>query len=59
MPGGIGAPGAAPAGSYEGYCMKCRTTRSISNPQITEMANGRKAVKGTCSVCATGIFKIL
>ena len=57
----MGAPagGGAAAGSYEGYCMKCRTTRGINGPQITEMANGRKAVKGTCSVCGTGIFKIL
>lgn len=53
------AGGEAAAGGYEGYCMKCRTTRAINSPQITEMANGRKAVKGTCSVCGTGIVKSL
>ncbi|MBI4513918.1 MAG: hypothetical protein HY702_07390 [Gemmatimonadetes bacterium] len=51
--------GARPVGAYEGYCMKCRATRAVANPQLTELANGRKAVKGTCSVCGTGIFKIL
>ena len=30
------------------YCVKCREKREIKNPQVTELKNGRPAVKGTC-----------
>jgi hypothetical protein len=43
----------------EGYCVKCKTKRKISNPQEVQMANGRPALKGVCPVCGTGMFKIL
>jgi len=35
----------------EGYCVKCKSKK--------EMKNGRKAMKGTCPTCGTGMFKIL
>ncbi|MCL4367411.1 DUF5679 domain-containing protein [Patescibacteria group bacterium] len=40
------------------YCVKCRAMREANNAQNTTMKNGKKAVKGTCSVCGTGMFKI-
>ena len=43
----------------EGYCVKCKAKRKISNPQQVKMANGRPALKGVCPVCGTGMFKIL
>ena len=43
----------------EGYCVKCKTKRKISNAQEVKMANGRPALKGSCPVCGTGMFKIL
>jgi hypothetical protein len=42
-----------------GYCVKCKTKREIKDPQIVTMKNGRKAVKGICSVCGTGMYSIL
>ena len=40
------------------YCVKCREKREIKNPQITELKNGRPAVKGTCPECGTNVFRI-
>ncbi len=44
---------------WSGYCMKCKKPVPIKDPQETTMKNGRKAVKGKCSVCGTGIYRIL
>jgi len=41
------------------YCMKCKRTREMQNPQTVTMKNGRKAQKGTCTVCGTKMFKIM
>jgi len=48
-------------GKITGYCVKCRDKagREISNAQEVTMKNGRKAVKGNCAVCSTGMYKIL
>jgi len=43
----------------EGYCVKCKTKREIQNPEEITMKNGRKAIKGTCPVCGTKLFRIL
>ena len=43
----------------EGYCVKCKSKREISNASETIMKNGRKAMKGTCPTCGTGMFRIL
>lgn len=46
-----------------GYCVKCKEKREMVNAQKVEMpAKGggtRPAMKGTCAVCSTGMFKIL
>jgi hypothetical protein len=42
-----------------GYCVKCRTKREMANAQQVTMKNGRPALKGKCSVCGTGMYKIL
>ena len=49
----------APMAADEGYCVKCKAKRKISNAQQVKMANGRPALKGVCPVCGTGMFKIL
>jgi len=41
------------------YCMKCKREREIKNPQKTTMSNGRNAVRGTCPVCGTKMFKFV
>lgn len=46
-----------------GYCVKCKEKREIVNGAEVEMpAKGgstRRAHKGVCGTCGTGIFKIL
>ncbi len=44
-----------------GYCVKCRDKagREIRDAKEIEMKNGRRAMKGVCAVCGTGMFKIL
>ena len=40
------------------YCVKCRTKREDPNAQSVTMKNGKKAMKGKCPVCGTGMYKI-
>lgn len=42
----------------EAYCVKCKRKREFEKAIPTIMKNGRKAVKGKCRVCGTGMFKI-
>ena len=42
----------------EGYCLKCRATRQISNPVSVTLKNGRPATQGKCPVCGTKITRI-
>jgi hypothetical protein len=44
--------------SYEGYCVKCREKRQFEGEEV-EMANGRRAAKGKCPICGTGMNRIL
>jgi len=45
--------------TFEGYCVKCKAKRNIENPEKVTMKNGRPAVKGKCTTCGTGMYKIL
>ncbi|NPA27299.1 MAG: type I DNA topoisomerase [Chloroflexi bacterium] len=40
-----------------GYCTRCRTQRPIQNPEPVFTRNGRPAVRGTCPVCGSTIFR--
>jgi hypothetical protein len=42
-----------------GYCVKCRKKREMVDAQKVTMKNGRPAMKGKCTVCSTGMYKIL
>lgn len=42
-----------------GYCVKCKKSQEIKDAQEVTMKNGRRAVKGKCPVCGTGMYKIL
>jgi len=42
----------------DAYCVKCRKKVEMQDPKEITMKNGRKAMKGTCPVCGTGVFKI-
>ena len=43
----------------EGYCVKCKGKREISEGKEVTMKNGRKAMKGKCPTCGTGMYRIL
>jgi hypothetical protein len=42
-----------------GYCMKEKMKREMKDTVQVTMKNGRKALKGKCAVCGTGMYKIL
>lgn len=43
----------------EGYCVKCKSKREMKDTNETVLKNGRRALKGKCSICNTNMFKIL
>ena len=46
------------AKDIQAYCVKCKSKRTVKNPEETIMKNGRPAIKGKCSVCDTKVFRI-
>ncbi len=42
----------------EGYCVKCKKKQEIKDAKEITMKNGKKAMKGSCPVCGTGMFRI-
>lgn len=43
----------------EAYCVKCKTKREMSEAKQVTMKNGRKASKGKCPKCGTGMYRIM
>lgn len=43
----------------DGYCVKCKSKKEISQAKEVKMKNGRKAMKGKCPDCGTGMYRIL
>ena len=43
----------------EGYCLKCKAKKEMKEANEITMKNGRKAMKGNCPDCGTGMFRIL
>jgi NAD-dependent SIR2 family protein deacetylase len=42
----------------EAYCVKCKAKKEIQEANEVTMKNGRKAIKGKCPDCGTGVFRI-
>ncbi len=43
-----------------GYCLKCRAKdREMKDVSEVDMGRGRKALKGVCTVCGSGMYRIL
>lgn len=42
----------------EGYCVKCKKKQEIKDAKEVTLKNGKKAMKGSCPVCGTGMFRI-
>ena len=43
----------------EGYCVKCKSKKEITEAVEVTTKNGRKAIKGKCPTCGTVMYKIL
>jgi len=43
----------------KGYCVKCKAKREMKDTKEVTMKNGRRAMKGKCANCGTGMYKIL
>lgn len=41
------------------YCVKCKQKREMKDAEQVTMKNGRPAMRGKCTVCGTGMYKIL
>jgi len=41
------------------YCVKCKAKREMKEVQTVKMKTGRDALQGKCTVCGTGMYKIL
>ncbi len=44
--------------SIEAYCVKCKQKRRMLNVTEVTLKNGRKALRGTCEVCGTNLFRM-
>ncbi|NWG09689.1 MAG: hypothetical protein HXX80_05225 [Nitrososphaerales archaeon] len=42
----------------QAFCVKCKAKREIKDPKSVKLKNGRPAIKGTCPVCGTTIYRI-
>jgi len=42
----------------EAYCVKCKAKQEMKDAKEVTMKNGRKAMKGKCPVCGTGMYRI-
>ncbi|MDA1334951.1 MAG: DUF5679 domain-containing protein [bacterium] len=42
-----------------GRCMKCKENREMKEVEEVTMKTGMLAAKGKCTVCDTGMYKIL
>ena len=42
----------------EAYCVKCKSKKEIKDVKEVTMKNGRKALKGVCPDCGTGMYRI-
>ena len=43
----------------EAYCVKCKAKKEMKDAKEVTMKNGRKAMKGCCPSCGTGMYRIM
>jgi len=44
---------------FEGYCVKCREKRTVTDGKVETTEKGRRMAKGTCPVCGTKVNRFL
>ena len=42
----------------DGYCVKCKTKRTMKDDRKITMKNGKPATQGKCPNCGTTMFRI-
>ena len=42
-----------------GFCVKCKKKREMKDAKEVVMKNKRRAMKGKCPECGTGMYRIL
>lgn len=45
--------------AIDGYCMRCKQRRTMADVHIEMTDNGRRAARGTCTVCGAKMAKFL
>jgi len=43
----------------QAYCVKCKEHRPMNHPRRVTLSNGRPALKDTCPVCGSGLFRMV
>ncbi len=43
---------------YEAYCVKCKAKREIQAPEAVFTSRGQPALRGTCPVCGTTLYRV-
>ena len=43
----------------QAYCVKCKAKKPMADGVEAVLKNGRKAIKGKCPKCGTGMFKMI
>ena len=43
----------------DAYCVKCKTSQVMANPQIVATRTGKVAARGKCPLCHTTMMKVL
>jgi len=43
----------------DAYCVKCKAKKEMKDAKEVTMKNKRKAMKGKCPACGTGMYRIL
>jgi hypothetical protein len=44
---------------FEGYCVKCREKRTVTEGTVGTTSKGRPMAKGPCPVCGTTVTRFL
>jgi hypothetical protein len=44
---------------FEGYCVKCRTKRTIKQGVVAKTSKGRPMARGACPECHTTVTRFL
>ena len=44
---------------FEGYCVKCRTKRTIKQNEVVKTSKGQLMAKGVCPKCGTTVNRFV